>query len=52
MKRFALFVALCLAAAAGYAKGVPFALESLEKAQQVSRQDASKHVLVFYTSEN
>ena len=52
MKRFALFVALCLAAAVAYAKGVPYAVESLEKAQHVSRRDASKHVLVFYTSEN
>jgi hypothetical protein len=52
MTRLALFAALCLASALAQAKGVPFALESLQKAQQVSKHDASKHVLVFYTSEN
>ena len=52
MKRLALFAVLCLMSAVAQAKGVPFALESLEKAQQVSQKDTSKHVLVFYTSEN
>jgi len=33
MKRLALFAALCLVSVVVQAKGVPFALESLEKAQ-------------------
>jgi hypothetical protein len=45
-------IALCLAAAAAQAKGLPYAVESLQKAQQIAKQGASKHVLVFYTSEN
>ena len=52
MKRSVILIALCLAAAGAQAKGVPYAVESLQKAQQVSKQDSSKHVLVFYTSEN
>ena len=52
MKRYALLVALCLASAGVQAKGLPYAVESLQKAQQLSKQDASRHVLVFYTSEN
>jgi hypothetical protein len=52
MKRFILLIALCLASAGVQAKGVPFAVESFQKAQQAVKQDASRHVLVFYTSEN
>jgi len=52
MKRFLLLAALCLASLGVQAKGVPFAMESFQKAQQVVKQDASRHVLVFYTSEN
>ena len=52
MKRYALLIALCLAAAAANAKGLPYAVDSLQKAQQVAKQDAGKHVLVFYSSEN
>ena len=52
VRRCAVVIALFLAAAAAHAKGLPYALESLQKAQQIAKQDASKHVLVFYTSEN
>lgn len=52
MKRFALLVAMSLASAFAQAAGLPFAVESLQKAQQISKQDGTKHVLVFYTGEN
>lgn len=50
MKR--LVVALMMLAWSGLAQayGLPFAVDSLTKAQALSQQDASKHVLVFYTS--
>ena len=51
MKRLALMVALCLVSAVAQAKGVPFAVESLQKAQELVKKDASKHLLIFYTSE-
>ena len=52
MKRYALLIALCLASAVANAKGLPYAVDSLQKAQQAAKQDSSKHVLVFYSSEN
>jgi hypothetical protein len=52
MKRFALLIVLLLASVWAQAAGLPFAVESLKKAQEVSSKDPSKHVLVFYTSEN
>ena len=52
MTRFALLVAMVLASVWAQAAGLPFAVESLKKAREVSAQDPSKHVLVFYTSEN
>ena len=52
MKRFALLIVMLLASAWTQAAGLPFAVESLKKAKEVSAQDPSKHVLVFYTSEN
>jgi hypothetical protein len=52
MKRYVLLVALCFANACVQAKGVPYAVESFPKAQQLAKQDAARHVLVFYTSEN
>jgi len=51
MKRFVFLVALFLASAWAQAAGLPFAMDSLKKAQEVSAKDPSKHVLVFYTSE-
>ena len=52
MKQFAFLVAMFLAGAWAQAAGLPFAVESLKKAQEVLSKDPSKHVLVFYTSEN
>ena len=34
------------------ASGLPYRVESLTKAQALSAKDSSKHVLIFYTSEN
>jgi len=52
MKRFALLIVLFIASVWAQAAGLPFAVESLKKAQEASSKDPSKHVLVFYTSEN
>ena len=52
MKRLTLLAAMLLASAWAQAAGLPFAVESLKKAQEVSSKDPSRHVLVFYTSEN
>jgi hypothetical protein len=46
-----IFLAAILATALSHAGGLPYAVESLKKAQELSGKDA-KHVLVFYTSEN
>jgi hypothetical protein len=51
MKRLLLMAALSLMSAFAYAKGVPFAVESLQKAQQIAKKDSAKHLLIFYTSE-
>ena len=50
MKR--LVVALLVLAWSGLAQayGLPYAADSLKKAQALSQKDASRHVLVFYTS--
>jgi len=52
MKRIALVVAMCVVSAYALAAGVPFAVKSLQAAQDLVKQDSSRHVLVFYTSEN
>jgi hypothetical protein len=52
MKRFAILIALCCMSALAQAKGVPFAVESFGKAQELSKKDGTKHVLVFYTADN
>ena len=46
-----LIAALALSAAA-QAAGLPFAVDSFQKARSLAKQDGGKHVLVFYTSEN
>ncbi len=51
MKRLALILALCVVSTYAQAWGVPFAADSLQKAQESTRKDSSKHLLVFYTSE-
>jgi hypothetical protein len=50
MKR--LVIGLMVLAWSGLAQayGLQYAVDSLEKAQAQGRKDASKHVLVFYTS--
>ena len=50
MKR--LVVALMALAWSGLAQayGLPYAVDSLKKAPTLSQQNASRHVLVFYTS--
>lgn len=50
MKR--LVVALLVLAWSGLAQayGLPFAVDSLKKAQVLAQQNTSRHVLVFYTS--
>jgi hypothetical protein len=46
-----LFLILALAfGTAAHGAGLPFAVGSLEKAKEVAKQDASKHVLIFYSS--
>ena len=51
MRRFAILVALCCISVLAQAKGVPFAVESFGKAQELSKI-GSKHTLVFYTADN
>lgn len=50
MKRFA--VALLVLAWGGLAQayGLPYAVDTFKKAQTLSQQNVSTHVLVFYTS--
>jgi hypothetical protein len=48
--RFVVFLIAALALSAAHGAGLPFAVESLQKAQSIAKQDA-RHVLVFYTSE-
>jgi hypothetical protein len=50
MKR--LVIALLALAWSGLAQayGLPYAVDSFKKAQALSQQNASRHVLVFYTS--
>jgi hypothetical protein len=47
-----LVIAALLAGLSGIAHGygLPFAVDSLEKARSQAKQNASRHVLVFYTS--
>lgn len=40
----------CLLAAGANAAGLPFAIDSLDKAKEVVKQERDKHVLVFYSS--
>ena len=52
MKRFVFLIAALVLSAAAQAAGLPFAVDSFQKAQALARQDSAKHVLVFYTSDN
>ena len=51
MKRFALMAALFLFSNFAHAWGLPYAVDTLEKAQSIAKKDSAKHLLVFYTSE-
>lgn len=51
MKRFALMLALCCAPVLAHAFGLPYAVKSLETAKATTAKDASRHLLIFYTSE-
>jgi hypothetical protein len=50
MKRFAIALLLAALSSVAQAYGLPYAVESLQKAQALAKQDAARHVLVFYTS--
>ena len=52
MKHWLFAIFLCVAGGVAHAKGVPFAVSSLEQAETAARKDAGKHVLVFFTHEN
>lgn len=52
MKRILLLIATVAFSAIAQAGGLPYAVESFSKAQAISKEDAARHVLVFYTSEN
>jgi hypothetical protein len=52
VKGYLLAIVLCLASPLAGAKGVPFAMKSLQQAEEAVRQDSGKHVLVFFTSES
>jgi hypothetical protein len=51
MKRYALMIAMFLFTTYAQAWGLPYAVDSLQKAQAAVARDDSKHLLVFYTSE-
>jgi hypothetical protein len=52
MKRFTFLIAALFFSAAAQAGGLPFAVDSFQKAQALSKQDGGRHLLVFYTSDN
>ena len=52
MRKWLFAVLLCVLAGIAQAKGVPFSVKSLEQAEKIARQDAGKHVLIFFTHEN
>jgi hypothetical protein len=50
MKRLAMAVLLMSLGGAVQASGLTYAVDSLEKAQALAKQNTARHVLVFYTS--
>ena len=50
MKRLVFLILAIAFGSAAYGAGLPFATGSLDKAKEIAKQDASRHVLVFYTS--
>ena len=50
MKRLAIALLLLGLGGLAQAYGLNYAVDSLEKAQALAKQNAARHVLVFYTS--
>jgi hypothetical protein len=50
MKRVAVATLLLALNTLAHAAGLTYAVESLEKAQSLAKQNTARHVLVFYTS--
>ena len=50
MKRFAIAALLLGMSSLAHAYGLPYAVESLQKAKAQAKQSHTRHILVFYTS--
>lgn len=50
MKRVVVALLALALSSLAQAYGLPYAVDSFKKAQTLSQQGASRHVLVFYTS--
>ncbi len=50
MKRLAIAALVLGLSNFAHGYGLPYAVDSLEKAQAQAKQNTSRHVLVFYTS--
>jgi hypothetical protein len=52
VKTYLFAIILALVSPIAAAKGVPFAVKSLQQAEEIARQDNGKHVLIFFTHES
>jgi hypothetical protein len=52
MKLLLSFLLSFAISAAANAAGLPFAINSLDQAKEMVKQDRGKHVLIFYSSPN
>jgi hypothetical protein len=50
MKRFTIALLMLALSGPALASGLAYAVDSLEKAQALAKQNTARHVLVFYTS--
>ena len=50
MQRIVLLITALAFSAVTHAAGLPFAVESLAKAKELTKADGGKHLLIFYTS--
>ena len=50
MKRLAIALLILAWGGLAQASGLPYAVDSLERAQGLAKQNTARHVLVFYTS--
>jgi len=50
MKRLAIAALVLGLSGVAHGYGLPFAVDTLQKAQAQAKQNAARHVLVFYTS--